>query len=232
MVSSLCQGQRWQLQRSLVARVQSWHLQMTACWRPACSARPCSMAGTCLTLVKLAGAFVYLPRTVHLPGQPPRVLSGTMSCDDHHGMPTGDFFEPGAAQPYDVGYDYTFFCALHPSKRHEWARMWHKWLAPSAKLVTLIFPIDASINEGPPWPVTPELYEHTLSAAGNESMPGLVIEQSSGCCMDTACCAQSHACMNSCLRAGFKKVLLESVPDALSHPGREGKEALGVWERI
>ena len=90
----------------------------------------------------------------------------------HHGLPTGDFLEPGASQAYDVGYDYTFFCALHPSKRQEWAQMWHKWLAPSAKLVTLIFPIDSSIKEGPPWPVTPELYEQTLSAAGTQSTPG------------------------------------------------------------
>ena len=95
-----------------------------------------------------------------------------MSYDYRPGMPTGDFLEPGAAQAYDVGYDYTFFCALHPSKRQEWAQAWHKRLAPSAKLVTLIFPIDASIKEGPPWPVTPELYEQALSAAGNQSTPG------------------------------------------------------------
>ena len=111
-----------------------------------------------------------------------------MSCDLHHELSTGDFFESGAAQAYDVGYDYTFFCALHPSKRQEWAQTWHKRLAPSATLVTLIFPIDPSINEGPPWPVTPELYEQTLNAAGNQSMPGT--------CMDEAW--RMHAFVSAC----------------------------------
>ena len=64
------------------------------------------------------------------------------------------------------------------------------------------------------------------------ALDGALLGQSPGWCMDEACCAQMHAYMNLCLRAGFRKVLLESVPDALSHAGREGKEALGVWERI
>jgi hypothetical protein len=30
----------------------------------------------------------------------------------------------------------------------------------------MVYPIDASLGEGPPWPVTPELYRELLLPAG------------------------------------------------------------------
>jgi hypothetical protein len=41
----------------------------------------------------------------------------------------GDFFQP-PAKPYDLGYDYTFGCAMHPDMRTQWATSWHQWLKP------------------------------------------------------------------------------------------------------
>lgn len=80
-----------------------------------------------------------------------------------------DFFtyqDPGG--PFDIGYDYTFLCALHPDMRKDWATAWGKHLKPGGELVTLIFPVDpsADANLGPPWPVTPELYTQLLADSG------------------------------------------------------------------
>lgn len=71
---------------------------------------------------------------------------------------------------FDVGYDYTFLCALHPSMRKDWADAWARHLAPGGRLITMIYPVDPSMdaNSGPPWPVTPQLYDSLLPAAGFE----------------------------------------------------------------
>lgn len=59
-------------------------------------------------------------------------------------------------------------CALPPQARRAWAEAWGRHLAPGGTLVTLIFPVDpaADPNAGPPFPVTPELYEGLLLPAG------------------------------------------------------------------
>eukprot|EP00877_Chromochloris_zofingiensis_P008226 jgi/Chrzof1/3657/Cz13g04010.t1 len=106
-----------------------------------------------------------------------------------------DFFtyqDPGG--PFDIGYDYTFLCALHPDMRKDWATAWGKHLKPGGELVTLIFPVDpsADANLGPPWPVTPELYTQLLADSGWEcvhlspvpshlSHPGRVGKEWLGC---------------------------------------------------
>ncbi|GBF92003.1 thiol methyltransferase [Raphidocelis subcapitata] len=86
-----------------------------------------------------------------------------------------DFFEyshPGG--PFDLGFDYTFFCALPATEavRKAWAEAWARLLAPGGELVTLIFPVDPSADPtmGPPFPVAPELYESLLTAAGFECL--------------------------------------------------------------
>lgn len=40
----------------------------------------------------------------------------------------GDFFTHSAT--FDVGYDYTFFCALHPDMRKDWAAGWARIIVP------------------------------------------------------------------------------------------------------
>lgn len=80
----------------------------------------------------------------------------------------GDFFgwmsEEG---PFDIGFDYTFFCALMPSQRKEWASAWSKHLKPGGILIALIFPVDVDRDRvGPPWPVYPDLYRDALEGVG------------------------------------------------------------------
>lgn len=72
--------------------------------------------------------------------------------------------------PFDLGYDYTFMCALPPQARKAWADAWASHLAPGAELVALIFPVDpeADANVGPPFPVTPAMYDDLLTSAGFE----------------------------------------------------------------
>lgn len=115
----------------------------------------------------------------------------------------GDFFSySDPAGPFDVGYDYTFLCALHPSMRSDWATAWKRLLQPGGRLITMIFPVDPAMDvskgyQGPPWPVTPEVYRDLLQQ-----------------------------------QQGFKCVYLEPVPPHLSNPSkRAGKEYLGIWER-
>jgi len=81
-----------------------------------------------------------------------------------------DFFDgpaPGDA-PFDLGYDYTFFCAIHPDMRAEWARKWAGFLRQGGALVAVVFPVDASKEGGPPWAVTPDAYREALVPAGFE----------------------------------------------------------------
>ena len=53
--------------------------------------------------------------------------------------------------------------------RPGWAQAWARGLRPGGQLVTLVFPVDASMpQQGPPWPVTPALYRELLLPAGFE----------------------------------------------------------------
>ncbi|KAE8150210.1 thiol methyltransferase [Aspergillus avenaceus] len=68
----------------------------------------------------------------------------------------GDFFSSEwKAQDgglFDLIYDYTFLCALHPNMRVNWAKRMNDLLAPTGHLVCLEFPLfkDPSLP-GPPW---------------------------------------------------------------------------------
>lgn len=44
----------------------------------------------------------------------------------------------------------------------------HRVIKPGGVLVTLIFPVSSEMdaNTGPPWPVTPEMYQEYFTAAG------------------------------------------------------------------
>ena len=71
----------------------------------------------------------------------------------------GDAFAYGPDTPFDLIWDYTFLCALPPELRPKWLEMVDRVLAPHGQLVALIFPVvpDADPNEGPPYPMSPEL---------------------------------------------------------------------------
>ncbi|GBF87306.1 thiol methyltransferase [Raphidocelis subcapitata] len=84
----------------------------------------------------------------------------------------GDFFtySDDVVPAFDAGYDYTMLCALHPSMRPAWAAAWARLLRPGGHLVTMVYPVDSSLESrpGPPWPVTPGLYKDLLLPAGFE----------------------------------------------------------------
>ncbi|KAL2843194.1 S-adenosyl-L-methionine-dependent methyltransferase [Aspergillus pseudodeflectus] len=70
----------------------------------------------------------------------------------------GDFFDSSWSDAlgfqFDVVYDYTFLCALHPSLRGRWAERMKGLLRPGGLLVCLEFPMykDPGLP-GPPWGV-------------------------------------------------------------------------------
>ena len=75
-----------------------------------------------------------------------------------------------------------FLCALHPSMRAGWAPAWARLLKPGGELITLMFPLPPAPGtaadtagggkggetkeEGPPWPLTPQLYRELLLPNG------------------------------------------------------------------
>lgn len=71
-------------------------------------------------------------------------------------------------EQFDMGYDYTFFCALHPDMRKAWAEGWAKRLKKGGCLITLMFPVEEAGRVGPPWPVQPQDYAGVLKPLGFE----------------------------------------------------------------
>ena len=79
----------------------------------------------------------------------------------------GDFGDHVSDQGYDLIVDYTFFCAIHPSRREWWAENMARLLNrenEDARLLTIMFPIfdDWDVNKGPPYPVNLERYQAVL----------------------------------------------------------------------
>mmetsp|Transcript_20314 Transcript_20314/g.29163 ORF Transcript_20314/g.29163 Transcript_20314/m.29163 type:complete len:229 (+) Transcript_20314:73-759(+) len=62
-------------------------------------------------------------------------------------------------------YDYTFFCALDPSVRGDWAKKMAALVAPGGELCTIMYPIGDK-EGGPPFKVTMEDYASLLEPLG------------------------------------------------------------------
>jgi len=78
----------------------------------------------------------------------------------------GSFFDDVKENSYDVGYDYTFFCALSPDLRQEWANTYANILKPNGILITIIFPILPGKINGPPYAVSFDMYKEILVPVG------------------------------------------------------------------
>ncbi|RDB16040.1 putative thiol methyltransferase 2 [Hypsizygus marmoreus] len=79
----------------------------------------------------------------------------------------GDFFALKATsdeEKFDLVYDYTFFVAIPPTKRPEWAQQMASLIRPGGYLITLVFPINPPTELGPPFFVRVEHYEDVLGA--------------------------------------------------------------------
>jgi hypothetical protein len=79
-----------------------------------------------------------------------------------------DFFDDGNGIPkdyFDFGFDYTFLCALPPSLRKKWAFYFASYLKSGSMFVTLMYPLrgdDWDINDGPPFPLSVNVYHQLL----------------------------------------------------------------------
>ncbi|MHC4392981.1 MAG: methyltransferase domain-containing protein [Planctomycetota bacterium] len=77
---------------------------------------------------------------------------------------------------FDVVLEYTCFCAIHPSRRAEYAAVIASILRPGGLLIGLFYPNQAG-ETGPPYPVRPEHTEQFLHGPGgpfdllHESLP-------------------------------------------------------------
>jgi len=78
---------------------------------------------------------------------------------------TGNFFEFGDEASFDLAYDCTFLCAIHPDAREKWADQYRKLIKPGGELITLIFPI-CSREGGPPFAMSVELVTSLLTSRG------------------------------------------------------------------
>lgn len=81
-----------------------------------------------------------------------------LACDDYFTF---------QHQKFDFIYDYTFFCALHPSKRAHWGNRIKQLLKKDGMLFTILFPILSNVDEenkmkGPPYPVKLDDYKNVL----------------------------------------------------------------------
>ncbi|KAG0240856.1 hypothetical protein BGW41_006611 [Actinomortierella wolfii] len=74
-----------------------------------------------------------------------------------------DFFKYKAPEGgYSLIYDYTFFCAIHPSMREAWAKKMAELIHPGGVLITLIYPLREPDEFGPPFYVTVDAYRNLL----------------------------------------------------------------------
>lgn len=99
-----------------------------------------------------------------------------------------DFFTWPADEQFDLVWDHTFFCALPPDLREQWARRMQELVRPGAELVTLVFPVrepqwpplGSDPSQGPPYPVHPDLYRRHLGPGFEELELAPVTQPSPG----------------------------------------------------
>jgi len=88
---------------------------------------------------------------------------------EHAEIVIGDFFTLEPEAPFDLGWDYTFLCAIDPERREEWAATTHRLIREGGMLCTLIFPVNLDDTSettredfGPPYRLHPEWVERLL----------------------------------------------------------------------
>ncbi|WVZ61236.1 hypothetical protein U9M48_011143 [Paspalum notatum var. saurae] len=76
-----------------------------------------------------------------------------------------DFFTWEPPELFDLIFDYTFFCALHPSMRAAWGRRMAQLLKPDGELITLMY-LAQGQEAGPPFNTAVSDYEEVLRPLG------------------------------------------------------------------
>jgi SAM-dependent methyltransferase len=145
-----------------------------------------------------------------------------------------DFFQRAFSSspsfiPFTLAFDYTFFCALPPPRREEWARAYSRLLAPGkGLLITLVFPCvpppalgvdELPREEREAFQASFGTRELVEDAAKAEGPPWPVSLE------------EYKRVLLSDKGALFELVSCEAVPAKLSHRGRGGREMIAVWRR-
>lgn len=79
------------------------------------------------------------------------------------------YLEQSQGSKFDVIYDYTFLCALHPDMRSQWAKRMSNLLADNGTLICLEFPLSKPpTSGGPPHGLSSELYVELFKRPGEE----------------------------------------------------------------
>ncbi|KAF3329397.1 putative thiol methyltransferase 2 [Carex littledalei] len=76
-----------------------------------------------------------------------------------------DFFNWNPPEPFNLIFDYTFFCAFEPALRSAWAKKVSEILKPEGELITLVYVITDQ-KEGPPFNNDVSDYEEVLKPLG------------------------------------------------------------------
>ncbi|KAJ4798803.1 Thiopurine S-methyltransferase [Rhynchospora pubera] len=88
-------------------------------------------------------------------------LSASSPNREYFSFLAEDFFNWNPSEPFDLIFDYTFFCALEPVLRSAWAKKISEILKPEGELITLIYVITDQ-KEGPPFNNNVSDYEEVL----------------------------------------------------------------------
>ena len=75
-----------------------------------------------------------------------------------------DFVTSPELQPnsFSLAYDYTFLCAIPPRLRSRWAERYAELIRPGGVLITLQWPLDGDRQGGPPYSLSPKIYDDLL----------------------------------------------------------------------
>ncbi|KAJ3075321.1 hypothetical protein HDU98_008569 [Podochytrium sp. JEL0797] len=76
-----------------------------------------------------------------------------------------DFFEFKPTEPFDVVYDHTFLCAIHPTQRLDWSNKMASLTAKNGHLICYMFPLRDADERGPPFALSEEIYDQLLGAS-------------------------------------------------------------------
>ncbi|XP_072964228.1 probable thiol methyltransferase 2 [Typha angustifolia] len=94
-----------------------------------------------------------------------------------------DFFSWNPTELFDLIFDYTFFCAIDPSMRLDWAKKISDILKPDGELITLMYLVSDQ-EGGPPYNTAVADYKEVLEPMGFKVLSiednELAIEQRKG----------------------------------------------------
>lgn len=108
---------------------------------------------------------------------------------------------------YELGFDYTFLCAIHLDERPKWAQKWAELIQSGGKLIVFLYPIKQRLHRNPPWVVTVEDVSEVLNECKKQ------------CFLDTSLPLVFHCDLDA------------PIPHDLSVERRAGYERKMIWTR-